>query len=419
MKQVFAVVALILAVFAGYIFFTTPRSAELVTLGADPQRLEMIRLAPPEARDIFVLPRAAGVYRALENHPIASSWLPLIDRDRDTRMLPLLLGRADVVAWQENRRIALIANPDPLRRLFARLYLAVATDRRLELENGLLFIGTEPRTAAGADGLPTDQRGHLFVIHRPGDAAFPPIPRPALSAVTLQDSGIRILTSSAAPASRVAPLPLATYPSNAMLAAVAVATPEWLDRLGNLVPQNVTTLLHDGALYAVYRVDSDNLIPRLYGVVVVPGGSAGEVDQVLSTINLGPFGSAEERRQFRGVEIVRRSGLGTVMEYATSAGKLLVSFDRSSIERYLLDTQLPSPFPPERTVWFATVQPQQLYGAVDELRDRQELSLLAPELHRSIDQTAEWLRYVRGASRLEMARLAGPDGETFVLNLSK
>jgi hypothetical protein len=416
------VLVLILVVVAGYVLFSTPLRSEPVGFGSDPDHLRLIRRAPADAPAVFLVPRAAGFFRMMRGHPIASSWVPIIERRQELALLPYLLGRADVVAWQQEQGVAIVANPDPVRLALTRAYLAMKGERRIVVGDGLLFVGTPPVSETGAEiASNANLRGQAFAIHREGsEDDFPPIGRPAVSAVILEPDGLKVESEATASGPLAAGgVPLDSYPEGAMLSTVAATTPEWVERLGRLIPPVVVSLLREGALFAVYRISGEDLIPRLHLVIAVPGGNSKDVDDVVGKINLGPFGLSESRRMVGGVEVVRRTGMGSMIEYATSSDKLLISFDRSSIERYLADRMVKSPFPPERTVWFATMKPAELAEGIDELRDRQELSLLAPDLHDAIRQAGAWLRYVRGARLVQLARVTENGREHFILNVSK
>jgi hypothetical protein len=212
-----------------------------------------------------------------------------------------------------------------------------------------------------------------------------------------------------------------------LLATAAAASPYWLDRIDRVLPLKITTLLDRGALLALYRVDEKTLVPRIEGLVILPEGSDPEqlrtvLDSVVPRINLGALGEVtESRRIVRGVEVTRREGFGYAIDTASHQGNVLIAFDKSSMERYLADSLEVLDLPPDRTIWFVRVRPTMLSNAVDQLQDRKELALLAPDVYESIRELDRWLEYFHGVSSIVMARLgeAGYDVVTTTISAPK
>ena len=117
-----------------------------------------------------------------------------------------------------------------------------------------------------------------------------------------------------------------------MLSAANSSVGDWLRGLDRLLPVKLSPLLQKGALVSLYKVDKGALLPRLRGLAVVPEGPDTEglialLDSVSPRFSLGAVSG--QRRTYQGIEIVRREGLGFVIEYARAAGRVLVAFDKS------------------------------------------------------------------------------------------
>jgi hypothetical protein len=412
------IVGIVLALFV-YLAVTTSGEALPRVLGASNDRVEMLRRVPADVQAFYVVPSLAPLYRQMKDHALARSWIETFERSQTQRIPPFLLGDADVIFWTDGPRVRAIARPDAVRRLMARIYLGLARRQEVAVQDGLLYVGTPPTIHRSDDPelatfvrLASTIPGHVFYIQRAGSTAeFPPVGRPAVTAMRLEPDRIQVETraprSMDAPSS---PLPVAAFPANAMISASAAATTAWFERLEKLLPFDLGSMVDRGALLAIYKVEEKGLLPRLFGVVVLPNTDDRQLDALLRNVTLGPFGTIESsRRVFKGTEIVTRQGLGYNVEHARQGPNLLISFDRSSIEQYLNDTMRPAPAPAPGTIWFMHFRPAQLETAVELLRDRQELSLLAPDLHDSIRDIGRWLRFVRGASSVTMSR--GVDGE--------
>ncbi len=416
------------------IVLSTPASSEPVAL--DASSLTMLRMVPADADEITIIPSAAGLLRDLRNHPVTRDWIGDWQARNSGRMLPLLLGDADVVAWKRGEESGYVANPDGLRRILVRAWLAVG--RRAEgirVAEGLLVVGagaTQPMPPPDLDeflALAGPLEGHLFFLQRESsESPYPPIDRPTVTAASVVENDI-ILHSRSRSSGTVPtqPLPIVAYPQNAMLATAAAVSPEWLERLDRVLPVKLNALLDRGAMLALYRVDEKTLVPRIEGLVILPEGSDPEqlrsiLDSVVPRISLGGLGEVtESRRMVGGVEVTRREGFGYAIDTASHQGNVLIAFDKASMERYLADSLETLDLPSDRTVWFVRVRPTMLSNAVDQLQDRKELALLVPDVYESIGELDRWLEYLHGVSSIVMARLgeAGYDVVTTTISAPK
>lgn len=439
MRKGCLIAIMLLVVLAGIvaaIVLSTPASSDPIALQASPSSLAMLRMVPADAGEIIVIPAAAGLLRDLKDHPVTRDWIVDWQARNSGRLLPLLLGDADVVVWRRGDESGYAANPDGLRRTLVRLWLAAG--RRSEgvrVSEGLLVVGagaTQPSPPADLPEfleLAGTLQGQLFFLQRTSSAAqYPPLERPTVSSASIVGNDIvlnsRSRSQGVVPAQ---PLPIVAYPQNAMLATAAAASPEWLDRLDRVLPVKLTAVLNQGAMLALYRVDEKSLVPSIEGIVILPEGGDPEtlrsiLDTVVPRISIGGLGTVtESRRVVRGVEVIRREGFGYALEFATWQGNVLIAFDKSSMERYLSDTVEPLDLPADRTMWFVRVRPAMLSNAVDQLQDRKELALLVPDVYDSIRELDRWLEYFHGVSSIVMARLVegGYDAVTTTISAPK
>lgn len=410
---------------AAVLVFSTPATTDPVPLEASAQRLEMLRMVPADATDITVIPSAAPLLRQLRKHPVTEDWIGEWQSRNSGTLLPLLLGPSDVVAWRRGEESGYLANPDPLRRFLVRAWLATGRrDVDIRVQQGFLAGGAISTAAApdlpgmialargAAQGAP--MTGHLFHFQREGsENEYPPLDRPVATAVEMTDREIILTSRSRSTAiGPSTPLPILSYPENAMVATAASASPEWLGRVERVLPVKLNSLLDRGAMLALYRVDEKTLVPRIEGLIVLPAGNdaaelRGVLDSIAPRISLGGLGEVREtRRLIGGVEVVRREGFGYTIDYASHGGNLLVAFDGSSMEKYLGDSVAPLDLPADRTVWFVRVRPTMLEDAVNQLKEREELSLIVPDVYESIGELGRWLQYFHSVSEIVVARLA-------------
>ena len=416
---VVGLLVLLLVSAAVYLFGTIPSSVSPVALESSPQLLAMLRLVPSDASEIFVIPQAGGVYRQLRDHPLASSLVERWATGSGMTRLPLILGSANVVAWRRNGVLSYLVAPDPFRGVLLRLYLAANRNIDATPLAGFMLLG-DP-TGAGSSGqalqplpIASGLTGQVFVFETSSSSwKYPPIGRPALSAAVIEGDKVTV-TSRAAASGQGAPpaAPFLFYPEEAMLSAANASVGDWLRGLDRLLPVKLSPLLQKGALVSLYKVDKGTLLPRLRGLAIVPEGPDTDalialLDSVSPRFSLGAVSG--QRRTYRGVEIVRREGLGFVIEYARTAGRVLVAFDKSSIEDFVNDKLTPVVVPPGQTVWFLRIRPAPLVPVLDQLHDRQELTLLAPEIYQTIGDLQGWLEYADQAHSILMIRqIEGP-----------
>jgi hypothetical protein len=428
MKRTLVVIGIVIAAIAAiiiYLYATVPKVVAPVAAPFGNAASALLSHVPAGATDIAYVRRAAAVYGKALGDPIAGP--PLRDwSDRaGLTHLPMLLGSADAVAWRtDNGGFGFAARPDLMRRALTRLYLAVSGRDDLSLDGGALLMnageaGASPAEAASeleslAAGLPP---ADLVVLQREGSrGAFPPIGRPAVTAIRLTGRTI-LLDSQARPESgvdeSVAALPFAA-PAGAMLSFAMARPPRLAGELNRLFATKVTPLLDHGGMLVVYDVDARSLLPRPTGVVVLEADDAhrealAAFVQSLTTM----VGSAASvaKRQIGAVEVETRDAYGMRIETAeTPAGELLLSFDRSSIERYLA---APGRGVVDRApaTWTAVVNPSVAAPVIGRLARSPGFRILSPKLYRAAANLETWMTALESASTVEVRKDRAGDQE--------
>lgn len=399
-KSLIFLILLLVVVAAPVVFLvaTTPFGLESVELGrlADAQRL--LSLVPGDAQDVAILPRAGAAIRAIQNHPVLRNAPE--DDALASPFLPFLLGRSDVVLWRAENSRGAVARLDPVRAVLLRVYASTSGDR-LNISSAWGASVVSSGTPSSPDASSRSQwlalapslRGHVFVIAAESSrAGFPPLARPALTALTFDGASIRT-TSRAAHAKDVAVRDLsgARFPSSALIAAAVTECPRALKTIGKLFPFDICRLFANGGVIAIYDVDTRKLIPRLHGVIAVPAASApsGLFDAALAL---------EEHRNVGGVDIVRKRMPGATFEVARRGDEVLIGLDKSSLEKYLGDNLMTPPPASARAGWVVRVRPDELSRVLGALHERKELSLLAPDVERTVRDLRDSTSLFAGAS---------------------
>lgn len=399
-----------------YIAATTPLGLEELQLGRSSRAEALLRLVPSDAADVAFLPRAGAAVRAIQNHAALRNAFG--DDALSSPFLPFLLGRSDVVVWRGAEARGAVARLDPVRAMLLRVYMMRGGDGLSVASSGGVTIVTSG-TAAAPDAsraaewiaLAPFLRGHVFVISTASSRlGFPPIARPSLTAMMLDGRSIRTRSHAA---HRDAPpagdLSRFRLPSAARIAASVNECPGALKSIRRLIPFDVCRVFAHGGLVAIYGVDTGRLIPRLQGLLVVPASSV-PADLLAATA------APEERRRVGDVEILRKRLSGATFEIARRGDDLLIGLDKTGIESYLADTLLDPPAKSGNAQWVVRVRPDELNRVLTAIEKRKELSLLAPEVGRTVRDLRDATAVIAGASSAVSVRTTeGPldviDGE--------
>ena len=189
---------------------------------------------------------------------------------------------------------------------------------------------------------------------------------------------------------------------DAMFSALVSSTPEAMKNLDRVLPVHVGPLLEHGGLMALYKVDAKKFVPKPEGIIAIPlgGGRQQEIEQLISeTVGNFHFGDVSLNRQSvreHGAITVKRSQtVGMTIEYATVAGLAVLSFDKSSMDRFLDDRQETAASPD--AIWSVRVDPSKAADAIETLRGQQLSFLLGGDTGRKLERAERALRLVREA----------------------
>jgi hypothetical protein len=420
MKKTLVIIAIATAVIVAaivYLYATVPASVAPVTAPFDGTAADLLAHVPASATDIAYMRRASAVYRKALADPLAGPPLREWSDRAGLARLPLLLGSADAVVWRAgDGGFGFAARPDPMRRGLLHLYLAVSGRDELSLDDGALVMnGGEPSTpsqhavselAALSSGLPPSD---VIVLQREGSrGSFPPIGRPAVTAIRLGGGKILLDSQSRAEegsAALTAPLPFA-HPSGAMMSIAMASPPRLAGELNRLFARKVTPLLDAGGMLVVYDVDARSLLPRPMGVVVLRADGAHRAalsSFVESLASMTGAAATVSKRRIGTVDIETRDALGVRIETAESGSELLLSFDRSSIERYL-GAPARGAIDPAPAVWSAVVVPSIAGPIIGRLSRSPGFRILSPKLYRAASDLEKWMTALEGASRVEVRK---------------
>jgi hypothetical protein len=342
---------------------------------------------PQDAEAFVLVPTAAAIYAKGELNPITRD---LLSRARS--MPPTwMLGGADVIAWTANKKTFYFVHLDPLRAFLARTFGPANDALRINAPAEHPIDRAElDRIVAIANGLPN---GDVLAVQRiSARGAFPPMPRPAVSSVAVTSDEIVITSHAPAdPEDVVRPQPVRVkFPKSALLTASFTKPPHALE-LNRIFAKEITTLLADGGMIAIYDVDTGTLIPKPREVIAIP--ATPERRDALGQL-----------MRFVGETGQQLTGLRTV----DSGNELVVSFDPNSLDHYLKDGAADARWP--ANVWSARVDPGRMVPLLNEIDDNPALRIVAPKLHRSVRDLKHWIGSLEKAKSIEAA--GSNDGTT-------
>lgn len=407
MRKLLLLAIILLIALAAYLFIPPLRDPQPGSL-TQTQRALLERV-PADADVVAIVPSVAATYYKARTHKLTRSAMHDLREKNDPGLLPFILGNCDLVIWRKESETSYIANPDWLRRLLIR-----AIDRRVVDDDGILLLGRSDTPSASVSAafaqLHRGAAGHVFVWQREGGRSFPPIGRPAVSTMRLEENALRV--ESLAPENRplrsVSSMPL---PKNAMLAAVVSEPPEWIDDLERALPIHISPLLDRGALFALYRIEDRPLFPRPFGVLALPAGAARAAELERQLDSLIPLGGLAEvtTRTVNGMTVRKRSGLGFVIESAQVHDRFVISFDKTSVEQFIhgeFQNSAGTAF-----LWSIRLVPRDVVPALNDVRENRGLRLVARDLSRGADRiyrSARWFESadeITSTARAEMGQI--------------
>ena len=375
------VIAAVVAVIV-YLFATTPHEAPPLRAPLTASQQELVARVPTDAEAYALIAAPAILLRKLEANPVT---MEAIANWRDQQALPprVMLGAADAIVWKRGKSMSYAVRFDPVRAFIVRIWtMFSAIDS--QWDGHTLLIGEQrpagfspPAEMLMASGLPD---GDVFVVQRQESrGAFPPIPRPAITSVKVDNKVIEMTSRAASRESGGGLKPaLHSVSASAMLAVAFTDPPRVLGDVDRLVATDVEALVRGGATIAVYKVDTGTLLPRPFMAIAVP---------------------AEEQR--RATVEKYRPAIEMVGETMEQGGELVVAFDRTSAGQYSEDVRRPVPWPANR--WALRIDPEQLIPVLKTVGDSTALRFATPRIHRGARDLRRWMGSLEQADSIEAA----------------
>jgi hypothetical protein len=367
-----------------YLVVTTPTTAHTVRFPITASHRKLLERVPASAEAFALVPSAALLQGKLLANPVTRD--PVMQWTNEHELpRPWMLGGADVAIWKSGRTTSYAVRLDRFRAIFVRAWLLISSNADARWDGGTLIMHDPTPGAPSSDldnvlrlatGLPESD---VFVVQREGGrGAFPPIGRPAVTAVRVTPAEIllvsRASTTDITEQREIRP----SFPRGAMLAAAFASPPRVLGDLNRLLGARIDSLVDEGGSVALYDVDGGTFLPRPKGVLVMPADD-------------------RARQQLKDAETV----IAMVGEMREVEDQILVSFDRSSMDLYIEDVMEPGSWPATR--WALRLDPKRLVPVLRKVGDSTGLRLASPRLHRAARDLRRWMDALQEADSVEAA----------------
>lgn len=386
---VVVVIALIAGAIALFLKFTTPRTSVGVRFPLTAEQRELLASVPASADAFALIPTAAVVRAKLVANPVTRQ--PLLDW-AETAQIPRswMMGNADLVLWRSGRLTSYATHLDPLRAAVVRMYLMLGSGIDARISSGTFLINAgagEPLGLDRVDQLLATANGlgvadAIVVQQGRGSNGFPPIGRPSVTAIQIGNDDVNLTCAAAlTEAANALPAGGATrprFPQNALLAAVFRQPPRIVGELDRLLLTRVSHLLDDGGSLILYDVNAGTLLPRPDGLIVAK--NTPENQALVKRI--------EEPAKIFG-------------EVRTTNDRLLVSFDKNSMQRYAIENFADAQWPSND--WALRLDPKRAVPLLEQLGDSTGLRIAAPRIYRSTRDLRRWIEYLSAAQSVEAA----------------
>jgi len=297
-----------------------------------------------------------------------------------------MVGGADLLVWKSVGTTRYFVRLDPFRAFIVRIFghaqlLAPSEEQPIDSASAAQIVDLASRLPAG----------DAFVVQRESArGAYPPIARPAVTAVSVTPSEIRLVSVGAAvpggPAAGTAAAP-PKFPRGAVLSVNYTSPPRAVTELDRLFGTKMSTLFDDGGTLCVYDVDVRKLLPRPLGVFVLP----------------------DDPRRRAVVD-----SLHDLVRTGQKDGMLLLSFDHS-IDQYQKDV---FDEPAAGNQWNVRIDPSRMVPILNSLGDNLGLRILAPRLFRSARDLDQWIGGLEQAKVIEASDSADSHGETLQVRIA-
>jgi hypothetical protein len=367
-----------------YLVVTTPTTAHTVRFPITASHRKLLERVPASAEAFALVPSAALLQGKLLANPVTRD--PVMQWTNEHELpRPWMLGGADVAIWKSGRTTSYAVRLDRFRAIFVRAWLLISSNADARWDGGTLIMHDPTPGAPSSDldnvlrlaaGLPESD---VFVVQREGGrGAFPPIGRPAVTAIRVTPAEIllvsRASTTDITEQREIRP----RFPRGAMLAAAFATPPRVLGDLNRLLGARIDSLVDEGGSVALYDVDGGTFLPRPKGVLVMPADD-------------------RARQQLKDAETV----ISLVGEMREVGNQILVSFDRGSMDLYIKDVMEPGSWPATR--WALRLDPKRLVPVLRKVGDSPGLRLASPRLHRAARDLRRWMDALQEADSVEAA----------------
>lgn len=401
MRKLFLIILIVAALIGGaavYLIATTPSRSTAIRFPLSDAQRRLLAQVPESAEAFALIPAAAALEPKLRANPVTAQAVDAFEV-KQALPRPWMIGGADLLAWRTRDGNRYLVHLDPFRAFLVRTYMMIGGDigDRVLINvapEGPIDAGELQQIVALTNKLPPADA--LVVQRASSRGAFPPIARPAVTAVSITPQDITLVSRAARenaepPGAVVA----AHFPKSAVLAASFGNPPRVVEDLNRLFGAHVSTLLEGGGSVFIYDVDDRKLLPRPIGVIAVPDDPARRAarDAIVNQAN-------------------KLEALGVRPRTAEHGGELLLAFD-DSIDTYIKDAQEPPRWPANG--WSLRGDPQRLVPILKGLSGNVGLRIAAPRLFRSARDLGHWIDALQQASAIEAA--ASSDGAEEQLNV--
>ena len=385
MKKFLIIVVIVVVIAVAVAIFlkaTTPKTSHGIRFPLNDTQRELLASVPANAQTFALIPSAAVVRAKLIANPITRQ--PVLDW-ADTAQVPRswMIGGADLVVWRAGKQTSYAIHLDPLRAAVVRIYLMLGSGIDARVSSGTFLINAgagEPLGLERADALLKLANGigpaDAIIVQQGRSDAFPPIARPAVTAITIgKDDIVSISRASGGQA----PPPVQTkprVPANALLSATFREPPRALGELDRLFLARVSHLLDDGGSIVLYDVNAGTLLPRPDGLIVAKNTSDNQA--IIKRI--------EEAAKIFG-------------DIKSTSDQLFVAFDKDSMHRYEIENFVDGEW--QSNDWALRLDPRRAAPILDRLSDNAGLRLVAPRIYRSAKDLKRWTDYLSAAQSVE------------------
>jgi len=367
----------------------------------------LLSAVPDAATEIYVVPRFASFWRAARQNRVAGG--ALIDLMDQASLAPLVIGNSPVVYWRTDEESAVLTRLGPVRHFLASRYLGAAGRFDVYAKDEILSSGTIGASVRAFDAstIRTMGEGHAFIIYPEEKPTFPPVGRPMLAALKLEQDGVKIRAAGRRDGAPALTAPRFALPVDAPMIATTGAPPEWLSDLDKVLGVEASAALRQGFGVALYDVETGALSIRPKVVLVLPGDAAPLVRSLrgLSGSAARVLGGelSEQKRMVSGVEVTRTDDGVLSIESAFWQGQTVVALDGESLSKFLVAKTIAVG---GDSAWTIRADPERLAPILERLREHRVLRFVARDLQRNVSSFARSIGRFQGSRSVEMKLVA-------------